>query len=412
MMSPHKKIFVRGKPSVVTAVKKRVFVMMSGGVDSSVAAFLLKKSNKYEVIGMFIKGYNIDGCQEKDSSDARRVAEFLNIPFYVVDLENDYKKSVVDYMVNGYKKGITPNPDVMCNKEIKFGIFLKKAVGLGADCVATGHYVRIATSDPLRLSFSEASKRQATSKKNSLADERKTMPYVPYPMSLYQAKDKNKDQSYFLWTLTQEQLKYCLFPIGDYLKSEVRVIAKKAGLPTAGKKDSQGICFLGQISIRDFLKQFLPIKKGDIINGNGEKVGKHEGSYFYTIGQRHGLNLGKKPEKVAGKKGSGETLPYYVSGKNLKKNIIIVAEGENNEALYKSEVKLGNINLINQQISENGQIFTRVRYRQPLFKAKLIKLGLKKFKLIFDKPVKFVAQGQSAVFYHKDGKMVGGGVIS
>jgi len=386
---------------VKKSTKKRVFVMMSGGVDSSVAAFLLKKSNKYDVIGMFIKGYNIDGCQEKDAGDARRVAEFLKIPFYTVDLENEYKKFVVNYMVEGYKNGITPNPDVMCNKEIKFGMFLKKALELGADYVATGHYIR------LRREFSIFNLKFKKNNKNNNVDINR----------LYEAKDKTKDQSYFLWTLTQEQLRHCLFPIGDYLKSEIRVIAKKAGLPTAEKKDSQGICFLGQISIKDFLKQFLPIKKGDIVDINGGKVGEHEGSYFYTIGQRHGLNLGEKGNR------SGETLPYYVADKNLKKNTVIVAEGENAPELYKSEVELSGLNILNPLsiIHYPLSIFVRVRYRQLLFKAKLIKLKSEKFKLIFERPVKFVASGQSAVFYlpaivsAKEGgekeEMIGGGVI-
>ncbi len=362
---------------------------MSGGVDSSAAAFLLKKSGKYDVIGMFIKGYNIDGCQEKDAADARRVAEFLKIPFYTVDLENDYKKLVVDYMIDGYKKGITPNPDVMCNKEIKFGLFLKKALALGADYAATGHYVKLAKTGK---------------GKNKI-------------WSLYEAKDKSKDQSYFLWTLTQDQLKHCLFPIGDYLKSEIRAIAKKAGLPTAAKKDSQGICFLGQISIRDFLKQFLPVEKGDILDTSGKKVGEHEGAWFYTIGQRHGLNLG-----MHSKGGEKENLPYYVANKDVKANTVIAAEGDNSAELYKKEIKLADVNFIpgffefagrakpSGQV-EGKKIFARVRYRQPLFKAELVNSGPKKLEVIFEKPQKFVASGQSAVIYDEAGQMIGGGVI-
>ena len=371
--------------------KKKVFVMMSGGVDSSVAAFLLKKSGKYDVIGMFIRGYNIDGCQEKDAADARRVAEFLGIPFYAVDLERDYKKLVVDYMIDGYKNGITPNPDVMCNKEIKFGLFLKKALVLGADYVATGHYVRVRTVESEKGKV----KRKGINKKL---------------FQLSEAKDKNKDQSYFLWTLTQEQLKCCLFPIGDYLKPEIRVIAKKAGLPTADKKDSQGICFLGQISVRDFLKQFLPVKKGNILDTSGKKVGEHEGVWFYTIGQRHGLNLGLH------NKGEREknNLPYYVSDKDLKTNTIIVAQGDTNIELYKKEVDLININFIPDFIDPGlkGQaIFARARYRQPLFKAEIIISGTENYKVVFEKPQKFVAPGQSAVIYGKGGQMIGGGVI-
>ena len=349
---------------VKTPKKPKVFVMMSGGVDSSVAAFLLKKSNKYEVLGVFIKGYNVDGCQERDAEDARRAAKFLRIPFYAVDLEKDYKKLVVDYMISGYKKGITPNPDVMCNKEIKFGLFLKKALELGADFVATGHYVKLKT-------------------KNGAC-------------YLYQAKDKNKDQSYFLWTMTQKQLKHCLFPIGDYLKPEVRKIAKRAGLPTAERKESQGICFLGQVSIKDFLKQFLPAKKGDILTVEGEKIGEHDGVWFYTIGQRHGLGIG------------GARHPYYVAAKNIKKNILIAAEGGQKE-LYKKEVNLEKVNLISLKITKG--VLARVRYRQPLFGAEFLNTNKNKFKLIFKKPQKFVASGQSAVIYGKGGEILGGGII-
>lgn len=379
------KILNKHKPN--TPRRKKVFVMMSGGVDSSVAAYLLKRRGKYDVIGMFIKGYNIDGCQEKDATDARRAAEFLKVPFYTVDLEKDYKKLVVDYMVDGYKKGITPNPDVMCNKEIKFGLFLKKALELGADCVATGHYVRL---------------RAVKGKKANGTKRDKIL------FSLYQAKDKNKDQSYFLWTLTQEQLKHCLFPIGDYLKSEVRAIAKKAGLPTASKKDSQGICFLGQISVKEFLKQFLPVKKGNILDTFGKKTGEHEGVWFYTIGQRHGLNLGMHG------KGEKNNLPYYVSDKDLKTNTIIVAQGDTNIELYKKEVDLADVNFIPDFIDSDRKgrtIFARVRYRQPLFKAELINSDSKNYKIVFNNPQKFVTPGQSAVIYGKDGQMIGGGVI-
>ncbi|MEK7062321.1 MAG: tRNA 2-thiouridine(34) synthase MnmA, partial [Patescibacteria group bacterium] len=224
--------------------KKTVFVAMSGGVDSSVAALLLNKQG-YNVIGVFMRCYNLDGCSERDAEDARRVAEKLNIPFYVWDFEEEYKKKVVEYMVKGYKKGITPNPDVMCNREIKFGLFLEKALSMRADYVATGHYVRI--------------------KNYELGIRGGKKPLFIIHNLLFIAKDTNKDQSYFLWTLTQKQLKHCLFPIGEYLKSEVRKIAKKAGLLTAEKKDSQGICFLGKVSLDDFLKNYIPEKRGDVL---------------------------------------------------------------------------------------------------------------------------------------------------
>ncbi len=365
--------------------------MMSGGVDSSVAALLLAKNKKYEVVGCFIKGYNIDGCQEADSEDARRTAEFLKIPFYVIDLENEYKKLVVDYMIDGYRKGITPNPDVMCNREIKFGLFLKKALEMGAPTyrlpagrhgqagiyVATGHYVRLR-----RITIGQ------------MSDVR---------CQMFAAKDGNKDQSYFLWTLTQKQLRHCLFPIGDYLKSEVREIARKAGLPTAEKKDSQGICFLGMVKFKDFLRQYLPVKRGDVLNIEGKKIGEHDGVWFYTIGQRH---IG-----ISGKK------PYYIAEKNIKKNILTAAEGENNPVLYKKEIKLTDVNFLNPLIFNTKYsipVMARVRYRQPLAPAALIncrKLSVVSCKLIFDRPVKFVAAGQSAVFYSAKSEMLGGGII-
>ncbi len=382
--------------------KKTIFVAMSGGVDSSVAALLLKRQN-YDVIGIFMRCYNIDGCAEKDAEDARRVAGKLNIPFYVWDFENEYKKKVVNYMVKGYKKGITPNPDVMCNREIKFGLFLEKALKMGADYVATGHYVKLVTSNQESVI--------KKSKKNTL---------VPNYYLLV-ARDLNKDQSYFLWTLTQNQLKHCLFPIGDYLKSEVRKIAKKTGLPTAEKKDSQGICFLGKVNLDDFLKKYIPEKRGDVLlalsRAEGDiiykKIGKHKGAHFYTIGQRHGLGIG------------GSEKPYYVAEKNVKKNIIVVAEGDDNPALCKKEIELTDVNFINpvnSQILENLRIniLTRVRYRQPLVSA-ILKIENYKLKIKFDTPVKFVAPGQSAVFYKEDPsinsgrsrglRMLGGGVI-
>ncbi len=360
----------------MTKKASKVFVGMSGGVDSSVTAALLKKRG-FDVVGIFIKSYNVNGCGEQDADDARRVAEQLKIPFYVFDLEKEYKEKVVQYMIDGYKNGLTPNPDVMCNKEIKFGIFLKRALELGADYVATGHYVRLLTNNEFNT---------------------KKIRY-----SLISAKDKNKDQSYFLWTLTQKQLRYCLFPIGEYTKPQVRQMAKKFGLITAEKKDSQGICFLGQVSLPEFLEGYLPKKKGVVLNMVGEKIGEHNGAHFYTIGQRHGLGIG------------GSAKPRYIAEKNIKTNSIIVAEGKNNKALYRKEVSLVNINIINpiSNIQYPISIFARVRYRQPLARAILIRNPSTNsgFRLIFDKAQKFVAPGQSAVFYSKTGEMLGGGII-
>lgn len=416
-----KKNFIHDKQAGSLIRKERIFVMMSGGVDSSVAAYLLKKSGKYEVIGAFIKGYNVDGCQEKEAEDARRVAEFLDIPFYTIDLEKEYKKRVVDYMIGGYRKGITPNPDVVCNKEIKFGLFLSKALELGADYVATGHYVRLASrhiSHGTGHLFAPAAKSSLDSLRvrpvyNENQAERAYETFRSkhggklVSHSLFEAKDKNKDQSYFLWTLAQEQLRHCLFPIGDYLKSEVRRIAKKAGIPVAEKKDSQGICFLGQFNVRDFLKQFLPAKKGDIVMAGGKKIGEHDGAWFYTIGQRH---LGNVKWNMG--HGGNSRKPLYVISKDVKKNVLIVADGETEAVLTRKEIGLVDTNFINPFSIKHFplSIFVRGRYRQPLVPAKINK-ARSGYQLIFYKPQKFIANGQSAVFYDKDGQMIGGGVI-
>ena len=411
--------------------KKRVFVAMSGGVDSSVAALLLKKQG-YDLAGVFMRCFNVDGCAEKDAEDARRVAEKLDIPFYVWDFEKEYKKKVVWYMVGGYRRGLTPNPDVMCNKEIKFGLFLKRALELGADFVATGHYVRITSAN----NESSTNLRIRKFEPNSLFVDG-----IRY--SLMAARDSNKDQSYFLWTLTQKQLKHCLFPIGDYAKTEVRKIARKAGLPTADKKDSQGICFLGKVTLQDFLKTYIPEKRGEVLTASGDKIGEHSGAQFYTIGQRH---IGIMNYE-SGIKGRRETRPYYVSEKDVRTNTLIVADGNDNPALYKKEIKLTDVNFISPVIHNSNfiiPVMARVRYRQPLASAhlrisandeshtnkrirgKFVNSRQIRYSLIFDKPQKFVAKGQSAVFYINEYpsslsarsgrssgelRMLGGGVI-
>lgn len=368
---------------------KKVFVGLSGGVDSSVAAFLLKKQG-YEVTGVFLKCFNLDGCAERDAEDARRVAEHLKIPFYVFDFEEEYKRAVVEEMVKGYREGITPNPDVLCNREIKFGLFLKKALALGADYVATGHYVKLATSNWKIENW--------LPKKLSTANYR-----------LKIAKDLNKDQSYFLWTLNKEDLKHCLFPLGNYKKPQVREIAARAGLPTAKKKDSQGICFLGQVNLEEFLKTYIPEKPGDIVTLSGQTIGRHKGSHFYTVGQRHGLDLKDKGKYL--KRGSAATEPFYVAAKDLEKNLVIVAEGEKDESLYKKEINLVQVSFVSPlNVKFPITVYARVRYRQPLQKTEFSKTE-KGWKLVFQKPVKFVAEGQSAVFYDFWGNMLGGGVI-
>jgi tRNA-specific 2-thiouridylase len=340
----------------------RVFVGMSGGVDSSVSAYLLKKQG-YDVTGVHLTCWNVGGCSDKEESDACRVAKTLDIPFHVFDLRKDYADRVVGYMVDGYKKGITPNPDVMCNKEIKFGAFLKKAIEIGADYVATGHYARL--------------------------KERRGI------YSIYVGKDKNKDQSYFLWTLNQDQLRHVMFPVGELIKSEVRKVAQKAGLHVADKKDSQGICFVGKTTLQDFLGNYLKQKSGQVLNTEGKVIGSHPGAHFYTIGQRHGL-------------GVALSRPHYVIHKDVKKNVIVLAR-DDDKHLYKKEIYLEKLNL-NPDFKFPSNVRARVRYRQSLQNAR-ISQNKSECKLIFTQPVKFVAPGQSAVFYNTRGKMLGGGVI-
>jgi len=360
----------------------KVFVAMSGGVDSSVAALLLKQKG-YDVVGVYMKGWSLTDCAEEDARDARRVCGVLNIPFYVFNFENEFKKAVVDYMIFGYAKGETPNPDVMCNKEIKFGLFLKKALELGADYIATGHYVRLANSQwPM-----------ANSK--------------PYAIGykLLAAKDGNKDQSYFLWTLTQKQLGHCLFPIGNYTKRQIRAIASKCCLPTAEKPDSQGVCFVGEIDVAEFLKEKLGKNPGSILTLAGKKVGIHDGLSFYTIGQRKGIGL------------VGGGVPYYVAQKDFKTNALIVAAA-NDRVLFSKKLTLKDINWTSGKAPELPlKCLARIRYRQPLQNCFVLSHlcypydRRNSIKVVFDTPQRAVTPGQSAVFYIKDGTMLGGGII-
>ena len=342
--------------------RAKVFVGMSGGVDSSVSACLLQKQG-YEVVGVHLKCWNKNGCDEKEARDARLVANQLGIPFYVFDMEEEYKRRVVDYMIDSYRNGLTPNPDVMCNKEIKFGLFLDTALSMGADFVATGHYARLVKEDG--KSF------------------------------IYEAKDKNKDQSYFLWTLGQEKLDKVLFPLGDIQKDEVRKIAKKTKLHVADKKDSQGICFIGQVTLQEFLNEYLEKKEGKVLNLGGAVIGTHGGAHFYTIGQRHGL-------------GVALNTPHYVVDKDVKTNTVVLAEGDAKD-LEKLEVSIRDFRL-NEDLNLPSRVFARARYRQDLHEALLDRVG-DNLLLKFNQPVRFVAPGQSAVFYDENGKLLGGGII-
>lgn len=346
---------------------------MSGGVDSSVAAAILKRQG-YDVHGVYMKEWNppdVACTSGDDRAMAARVAAHLNIPFAVWDFRAEYKKSVADYMLREYKTGRTPNPDVMCNREIKFGIFLKQALRDGADFIATGHYIR--------------------SRAKSQGSNPKTQLLI--------AKDRNKDQSYFLWTLSQKELKHCLFPVGDYEKPAVRKMAHEFGLPSWDKKDSQGVCFVGKLDFGAFLRKYLPRKKGKIMTTSGKVVGEHDGVWFYTLGQRHGIGVG------------GGT-PYFVAAKDMKKNILVVGEGSSDKELFQKELTASGVHWIGGMAPRPPfKVRARIRYRQPLESATLC-AGKKKgtVRVVFMRAQRAVTPGQSVVFY-KGQEMLGGGII-
>ena len=338
---------------------------MSGGVDSSVAAALLVAQG-YQVSGAFMKNWS--DCQwQKDRRDATRVAAKLNIPFTTFDFERAYRDRVVEYLFREYAGNRTPNPDVMCNKEIKFKLFLEKALSLGFDYIATGHYARVKEVNGV--------------------------------FELWQSVDKNKDQSYFLNALGQTELKHALFPIGDYHKTEVREMARRYQLPTADKPDSQGICFIGEINLKEFLKSRLPVKAGAVVTTEGDKIGEHEGVWFYTIGQRHGFA------------NPGGGVPYYVVEKQDKTNTLVVSHGET-KALYRHSLLFNEPRWVGgyaPALPWRGQ--AKIRYRQPS-QAVTIRASTEAGQLeaVFDHPQRAVTPGQFIVLYLGE-QLVGGGVI-
>lgn len=394
---------------------KRVVVGLSGGVDSSVAAYLLKEQG-YEVIGLFMKNWHDDSVTIsnecpwlEDSNDALLVAEKLGIPFQTVDLSEQYQEKIVDYMFKEYENGRTPNPDVLCNREIKFDVFMKIAISLGADYVATGHYCR----------------------KNTIEVDGKEV------HQLLAGKDDNKDQSYFLCQLSQEQLAKALFPIGELTKPEVREIATKMELVTAEKKDSQGLCFIGKVRLPEFLQQKLQPKEGLIVeipatnaiyqnpkppfensetelafesknkdysNANGIVKGKHQGAHYFTNGQRRGLNVG----------GTKEGL--FVIQTDVINNIIYVGEGANHPGLFKNTlfVKSDEVHWIRQDLKlaggETTEVMARIRYRQPLQKATLHQFESGMY-VQFENPQSAITEGQFVAWYIGE-ELQGSGVIS
>ena len=351
----------------------RVVVGISGGVDSSVAAYLLKEQG-HDVIGLFMINWDEEDGQctaVEDYEDVKRVCDKIGIPYYSVNYAKEYYERVFQYFLDEYKRGRTPNPDVLCNREIKFGPFLEMAKRLGADKIATGHYAKNFEKDGLTY--------------------------------LAKAKDLSKDQSYFLNQLSQEQLSSVIFPLADIEKHEVREIAKKLDLSTAEKKDSTGICFIGERNFRMFLKQYLPAQKGEIRTLDGEVVGEHEGLMYYTIGQRRGLNIGGKHG------GNGER--WFVLKKDLDNNILYVSQGLS-DALYSNGLYANTFNWIPKKPKEKVfDCYAKFRYRQPDQKVKVEILDDKNIKVDFFEKQKAITEGQFVVLYDENGICLGGGVI-
>ncbi len=369
--------------------QKKVFVGLSGGVDSSVALALLQKEG-YDVTGVFLKVWSPDflPCDWKEERrSAMRVCATLGVPFLTFDFEKEYKKEVVDYMIREYKGGRVPNPDVFCNKYVKFGVFLKKALAMGADYIATGHYAQVHSA---KDSFSNglARLRRRPEKKNLLLSE---------------AIDKNKDQSYFLYTLNQEQLKHTLFPVGGMTKPAVRKLAKKFGLPTAEKKDSQGLCFIGKVDMKDFLSHYIKVKPGKVLDTKGDVVGSHDGAMFYTIGQRHGFTITKK---------TPADNRFFVISKDLNKNTITIADKElEGDAVYSiKEIVISKLHFISES-EPNLPLKTsvRIRYRQEKQTCVLDKKS-DGYHILFSELQNGISVGQSAVIYDKT-NCLGGGII-
>lgn len=390
-------------------MNKTVFVGLSGGVDSSVATALLKEQG-YGVVGVYMKNWSQDlpgfPCPWKeDYQDAKRVAVQLGIPFEMFDFEKEYRHKVVDYMIEGFKSGITPNPDIMCNQEIKFKLFLGTALERGANMIATGHYSRVinAASNQSSVTSHQSNNKfviQTTPKKTLCVSTGQADDRQQTIASLHMAADANKDQTYFLYRVTKEALEKTLFPLGDYTKPQVRALAKKFGLVTATKKESMGICFVGKVGIKDFLKQYVKEKSGAIIDQSGKEIGKHEGAIFYTIGQRHGLDV-------------GGGMPYYVIGKNMTKNEVYVSNNLDDKKLWSKKLTLTSLHWINGEPDLTKTYLVRTRHRAPLIKCTLANAKGRTFRMLvkMEDEVRAATPGQSAVIYDGD-RVAGGGIIA
>jgi tRNA-specific 2-thiouridylase len=356
------------------AGKKRIVVGMSGGVDSSVTAWLLKQQG-HEVIGVFMQNWEDDNDDEycsikQDALDALAVADIVGIDMEIVNFAKEYKDRVFQYFLDEYSAGRTPNPDVLCNAEIKFKAFLDYAMELGADCIATGHYARKQEKDGVHY--------------------------------LLKGLDESKDQSYFLYRLTQKQLSKAIFPLGDIRKTEVRKLAEQAGLPTAAKKDSTGICFIGERPFREFLQRYLPTKPGEMVTPEGKVVGEHVGLTFYTIGQRKGLTIG------GSKDGSGE--PWFVAGKDIPSNRLTVVQGHDHPLLLKPTLTMGQLSWTLDGAPAPGDYAAKNRYRMADAACALSPVADGQATLTFREPQWAITPGQSAVLYDGD-VCLGGGVI-
>lgn len=347
----------------------RIVVGMSGGVDSAVSALLLKRAG-YDVLGVFMKNWeekDEEGVctSEGDWKDVQHVCELIDIPYYSVNFAREYWDRVFTLFLNEYRAGRTPNPDVLCNREIKFKAFLDFALQLGAEKIATGHFVQTNRAG-----------------------------------QLLKGVDPNKEQSYFLYMLHQEQLKKAVFPVGGMTKAEVRRIAEEAGLPVAAKKDSTGICFIGERRFKPFLKQYLPAQPGDMVTPEGEVVGRHDGLMYYTLGQRRGLGIG----------GHGDGRSYFVVDKDLKHNRLIVAQGEDHPLLYSRGAVIEQLTWVGEKASCGVPYGVKTRYRQPDQRARIESMTSGEAVVLFDEPQRAVTPGQSLVIYDRD-VCLGGGIV-